>query len=61
MIIVYSPSPIDLIPDFIPVLGHLDDVLILPLLITLLIKLVSNHVWQEAQAASKGMWQKWKT
>jgi len=36
----YALSPIDLIPDFIPVIGYLDDLLILPLLIALTIRLI---------------------
>ncbi|WP_203262088.1 YkvA family protein [Streptococcus uberis] len=60
VIVVYALSPIDFIPDFIPFLGYLDDLLILPLLIALLIKLIPNQVWQEAKAASQGMWQNGK-
>jgi uncharacterized membrane protein YkvA (DUF1232 family) len=45
----YLLSPIDLIPDFIPVLGLLDDLLIVPLLITLSIKLIPDHVLSEAR------------
>jgi uncharacterized membrane protein YkvA (DUF1232 family) len=40
----YALSPIDLIPDFIPVLGYLDDLLILPGLISLSIKLIPGEV-----------------
>lgn len=43
----YAFSPIDLIPDFIPVLGYLDDLLILPLSIMLTMKLIPSVVWQE--------------
>ena len=42
-IVAYALSPIDLIPDFIPVLGYLDDVVLLPGLIWLAVRLVP--VW----------------
>ncbi len=45
----YALSPIDLIPDFIPVLGYLDDLIILPALIALSIKLIPKHVMQECR------------
>ena len=43
----YALSPIDLIPDFIPVLGYLDDLLIVPLGILLTIRLISPAVMGE--------------
>ncbi len=43
----YALSPIDLVPDFIPILGYLDDIIILPLLITLSIKLIPQHIMGE--------------
>ena len=48
--------PIDLIPDFVPVLGYLDDVLLLPALIALTVKLIPNKVWVRCQAESENMW-----
>jgi uncharacterized membrane protein YkvA (DUF1232 family) len=49
--IAYAISPIDLIPDFIPVIGHLDDVIIVPLLIFAAVKLVPKDVLEECRAA----------
>lgn len=40
----YAASPIDLIPDFIPVLGYVDDLLLLPLAIWLILKLVPAEI-----------------
>ena len=54
--VAYALSPIDLIPDFIPVLGYLDDVLLLPALIALAIKLNPKEVWKRCQAESENMW-----
>lgn len=48
--IAYALSPIDLIPDFIPVLGYLDDLVIIPALIGLAIKLIPKEVFEEAKA-----------
>ncbi|QJC55635.1 hypothetical protein HC248_00917 [Polaromonas vacuolata] len=44
LVVAYALSPIDLIPDFIPVLGYLDDVILLPLLIWLTIKMLPATV-----------------
>ena len=54
--VAYALSPIDLIPDFIPVLGYLDDVLLLPALIAMAIKLIPKEVWKRCQAESENMW-----
>ena len=44
LVVTYALSPIDLIPDFIPVLGYVDDVLLLPALIWLAIRLLPSTV-----------------
>lgn len=43
----YGCSPIDLIPDFIPVIGYLDDLIIVPLGIYFTIKLTPENIWRE--------------
>ncbi|MGF6553715.1 uncharacterized membrane protein YkvA (DUF1232 family) [Pseudomonas sp. S30_BP2TU TE3576] len=48
-VVAYALSPIDLIPDFIPVLGYVDDVIILPLGILLAIRLMPIAVLHECQ------------
>jgi uncharacterized membrane protein YkvA (DUF1232 family) len=46
----YALSPIDLIPDFIPVLGYVDDLLIVPLGICLVVRLIPENVMAEYRA-----------
>lgn len=53
--VAYALSPVDLIPDFIPVIGYLDDLLILPLLAALTIKLIPADVWRDCLKKSQGM------
>ena len=48
----YALSPIDLIPDFIPVLGHVDDLFVLPLGIMLAVKLIPPEIMAEHRAAA---------
>lgn len=52
----YALSPIDLIPDFIPVLGLIDDIILLPALAALAIRLIPEDVMQECRANADGMW-----
>lgn len=49
VIVAYAFSPIDLIPDFIPVLGYLDDLVLIPIGISLAIKLVPDAVLTECR------------
>ena len=48
-VVGYLFSPIDLIPDFIPVLGYLDDLILVPLGITLVLKMIPKTVWEECR------------
>ena len=49
VVVAYAFSPIDLIPDFIPVLGYLDDIVLVPLGITLALKMIPEEVLAEAR------------
>jgi uncharacterized membrane protein YkvA (DUF1232 family) len=52
-IAAYAFSPIDLIPDFVPVLGYLDDLILIPLGIALAIKLVPHQVLADCRARAQ--------
>ena len=52
LVAAYALSPIDLIPDFVPVLGYLDEVVILPLGILLAVRLVPPALMAEHRAAA---------
>ena len=54
--VAYALSPIDLIPDFIPVLGYLDDVILLPMLVALTIKFIPEDALERNRKQSEGMW-----
>ena len=51
----YIISPIDLIPDFIPVIGMLDDIIIVPLFLVITIKLIPKELFEKCQLESNGM------
>lgn len=51
-VVAHTFSPIDLIPDFIPILGYLDDLLITPGGIWLAVRLIPPHVLEEARATA---------
>jgi uncharacterized membrane protein YkvA (DUF1232 family) len=53
LIVAYALSPVDLIPDFIPVLGYLDEVILLPLGISLVLHLVPAEALADARAKAQ--------
>lgn len=55
LVVAYALSPIDLIPDFIPVLGLLDDLVLLPAGIALILKMVPPEVMAEHRARAEAM------
>jgi uncharacterized membrane protein YkvA (DUF1232 family) len=62
-VIAYAVSPIDLIPDFIPLLGQLDELILLPLGVALVVKLTPPPLWEarlrEAEASTERLPKMW--
>lgn len=54
--VAYALSPIDLIPDFVPLLGYLDDFVLLPALITLTVKLIPPEVFAACREGAEELW-----
>lgn len=55
--VVYALSPIDLVPDFIPVLGYLDDIILLPLFIVITLKFIPKEIFEKCQIEAKERYQ----
>ena len=58
--VAYALSPIDLVPDFIPLLGYLDDVLLLPAMIALTVRWIPSEIFRQCRVEAEGLWAKGK-
>lgn len=58
--VVYALSPIDLIPDFIPVIGYLDDVILLPAFVALTIRFIPKEILERNRKLSENLWESGK-
>ena len=54
--VAYALSPVDFVPDFIPVLGYLDDVILLPMLVAMTIKFIPKEVLERNRTKAEGLW-----
>lgn len=54
--VAYALSPIDLIPDFVPVLGYLDDLLLLPVLAAWTIRLIPPETFERCRVEAADLW-----
>lgn len=54
--VAYALSPVDLVPDFIPVLGYLDDVILLPALVALTVHFIPKDIMASYREQEKELW-----
>jgi uncharacterized membrane protein YkvA (DUF1232 family) len=53
LVVGYAFSPIDLIPDFIPILGYLDDLILVPIGITIALKMIPDEIMEECRVNAR--------
>lgn len=53
VVVAYALSPIDLIPDFIPIIGYLDDMIIVPIGVYITLRLVPEHVLADSRVKAE--------
>lgn len=54
--VTYALSPIDLIPDFIPIVGLIDDIVLLPMLIAITIKFIPKEIFSKCRIEAENLW-----
>ena len=52
----YALSPIDFIPDFIPIIGLLDDLILLPIFVALTIKFIPEEIFNQCRIEAENLW-----
>lgn len=52
----YALSPIDFIPDFIPVIGMLDDIILVPLFVALTIRFIPEEIYNQCRVEAENLW-----
>lgn len=60
IVVGYALSPIDLIPDFIPILGYLDDLILLPIGISIAIRLIPKHIMEQCRNQANNLFKEGK-
>ncbi len=53
LLVAYVVSPIDLIPDFIPVIGYLDDLVLIPIGVMIATRMIPSYVWNECKMTAR--------
>ncbi|MFL0268097.1 YkvA family protein [Candidatus Clostridium radicumherbarum] len=52
----YALSPIDFIPDFIPVIGLLDDIILVPIFVAMTIKFIPEEIFNQCRVEAENLW-----
>ncbi|WP_443663441.1 YkvA family protein [Clostridium sp.] len=60
LVVGYALSPIDTIPDFIPVLGYLDDLILVPICVAFAIRLIPEDIMSDCREQSKNIFKEGK-